>query len=198
MPLRPNLLSTSTLLPSELLAFRGDMLRFARLQLRDEALAEDAVQDALTAALGAQDRYDDRGHLKTWLFTILRNKILDIIRDQRRVNTVEIDPEELSQDAIDDFFDENGRWTEEMRPSDWGDPERSFSNKQFWEVLDLCINRLPENAGRVFGMRELLGLKTDEICKELGISSANCWVLLHRARMSLRACLSSRWFGDEG
>ena len=46
----------------------------------------------------------------------------------------------------------------------------------------------------IFMMREVLGIETDEICKELAITATNCWVLLYRARMSLRACLEERWF----
>jgi RNA polymerase sigma-70 factor (ECF subfamily) len=43
-------------------------------------------------------------------------------------------------------------------------------------------------------MREVMGLETEEICKDLGITSTNCWVLLYRARMALRECLEGRWF----
>ena len=53
---------------------------------------------------------------------------------------------------------------------------------------------MPPQIARVFVMRELMGLETEEICKELGISTSNCWVMLYRARMSLRACLERTWF----
>ena len=43
-------------------------------------------------------------------------------------------------------------------------------------------------------MREHLGTPTDEICKVLEITPTHCWVLLYRARMSLRACLQQKWF----
>ncbi|HEX6004795.1 MAG TPA: sigma factor-like helix-turn-helix DNA-binding protein, partial [Burkholderiales bacterium] len=48
---------------------------------------------------------------------------------------------------------------------------------------------------RVFAMREVLELTTEEICKALEITPTNCWVLLHRARLSLRNCLELKWFG---
>jgi RNA polymerase sigma-70 factor (ECF subfamily) len=44
-------------------------------------------------------------------------------------------------------------------------------------------------------MREWLELETEEICKELSISSSNAWVLLYRARLRLRECLDLNWFG---
>jgi RNA polymerase sigma-70 factor, ECF subfamily len=49
----------------------------------------------------------------------------------------------------------------------------------------------------VFTMREVMGLSTEEICKELKITANNCWVLIYRARMSLRLCLEKRWFGAQ-
>ncbi len=56
--------------------------------------------------------------------------------------------------------------------------------------------RLPPAVGRVFMMREWLELETEEICKDLAISTSNCWVMLYRARMRLRECLQLNWFGE--
>lgn len=56
---------------------------------------------------------------------------------------------------------------------------------------------LPKNTARAFHMREVLEMETDEICKALGITATNCWVLLYRARMSLRECLQTTWFGGK-
>jgi RNA polymerase sigma factor (sigma-70 family) len=69
---------------NELNALRPDLLRFARLQLRDAGAAEDAVQETLLAALTGSHRFESRSSYKTWLISILRNKIVDIIRDQSR------------------------------------------------------------------------------------------------------------------
>ncbi|MCK0507682.1 sigma factor-like helix-turn-helix DNA-binding protein [Aromatoleum anaerobium] len=46
-------------------------------------------------------------------------------------------------------------------------------------------------------MREFLELDTGEICQQLDISTSNCWVILHRARMGLRECLENGWFQGE-
>lgn len=64
-------------------------------------------------------------------------------------------------------------------------------------VFDACLNRLPASTARVFMMREMLGLETEDICKELSMSTNNCWVILHRARMGLRLCLDQKWFAAE-
>src|SRR5690349_20419280 len=63
---------------------RGYLLRVARLQLRDAALAEDVVQDTLVAALGAKEGFTGRSTVKTWLTGILKHKIVDAIRRKQR------------------------------------------------------------------------------------------------------------------
>ncbi|HRD88872.1 MAG TPA: sigma-70 family RNA polymerase sigma factor, partial [Accumulibacter sp.] len=168
---------------AELTGLRREMLRFATLQLRDQASAEDAVQEAMLAALQGADRFGERARLKTWVFSILRNKIVDIIRRRVREPAYEDPLNEIDEADFDPLFQGNGHWQRDTRPSDWGNPERSFENRSFWAVFDACMNRLPPGTARVFMMREMLGLETDEICAELSMSSNNCWVVLHRARM---------------
>lgn len=178
----------------ELVGFRRDMLRFALLQLRDQASAEDAVQEAMLSALEGADRFAERAKLKTWVFSILKHKIIDIIRKRVREPVYERPEEDLDEADFDPLFRDDGHWQADSRPSDWGDPEASFENRRFWAVFDACLNRLPTASARVFMMRELLGLETEEICGELSISSNNCWVVLHRARLGLRMCLDQKWF----
>ena len=183
---------------SEIIPLRSDMLKFAWLQLRDEASAEDAVQEAMTAALSGMKAFDNRAQLKTWVFAILKNKIVDIIRERSRYSNSGTAVDEIPENAYEDLFDESGHWQADSRPSTWGNPESSFSSQQFWQIFEICLTRLPENTARIFMMREMLGFETEEICKELAISPTNCWVVLHRARMALRLCLNDRWFNAEG
>jgi DNA-directed RNA polymerase specialized sigma24 family protein len=68
---------------------------------------------------------------------------------------------------------------------------------RFWEAFERCLDRLPKAGGRVFFQREVLGEETETICKAEGITPSNCWVILHRARIALRACLEKSWFGKE-
>lgn len=182
---------------SESLAqLRRELLRFALLQLRNSELAEDVVQEALAAAVAAQDRFEQRASVKTWVFTILKNKIVDVLRDRWNANRVELAGAGDESD-FDVLFKVNDHWKRSEMPSSWGDPEQSLENHEFWLVFDLCMTNLPEAAARVFSMREFLGLEVREICKELGITTSNCWVILHRARMHLRLCLQQRWFGKD-
>lgn len=172
---------------------RPQMLRFAHLQLRSDAAAEDAVQEALLAAMEGAAGFTGAAALKTWVFSILRNKIIDDIRRRARepeLGTIVGD----DRDDIDEMFMPDGHWAE--MPSTWADPEASLEQRQFWTVFEACLDGVPAKPGRVFMMREFLGLSTEEICKELTISTSNCWVLLHRARLVLRECLALRWFGE--
>ncbi|MBN8476867.1 sigma-70 family RNA polymerase sigma factor [Sulfuritalea sp.] len=185
---------------SELNALRPDLLRFARLQLRDAGAAEDAVQETMLAALTASQGFESRSSYKTWLISILRNKIVDIIRTQSRELPASSLADDDEGDALLDesLFEARGHWQPSARPMRWADPEASFEQQQFWIVFEACLNHLPPKTARVFMMREFLGLDTGEICKETGISSSNCWVVLHRARMGLRTCLETRWFAGAG
>jgi RNA polymerase sigma-70 factor (ECF subfamily) len=181
-----------------LAALRPDLLRFARLQLRDAAAAEDAVQEALLAALDNARQFAGRAEARTWVFGILKHKIVDIIRQQARstnVSAYSSDEESLDQ-TFETLFKENSHWTPAARPRDWGDPEAALRQQHFWNVFDACLNHLPENTARVFMMREFLDFETPEVCRELGITVNNCNVILHRARNALRGCLENGWFAQ--
>lgn len=176
---------------------RKELFRFALLQLRNRDMAEDAVQEALAAAFAARERFEHRAAVKTWVFKILKNKIVDVMRDRWNKNRVELAEAVGDESEFDVLFKTNDRWQRDEMPSSWGDPEQTFENQEFWQIFDICMNNMSETNARVFSMREFLGLEADEICKELGISTSNCWVILHRARMSLRLCLQQRWFERE-
>lgn len=183
---------------------RRDMTRFAELQLRDRAAAEDAVQDALTEAMTGAHKFSGRSALKTWIYAILRHKIIDAMRRRSRtinasglVGDAAGDHNADNSDdagAIDALFDARGHWRNEDRPQTWEDPEASLAQQQFWRIFEACLDNLPPATARVFMMREHLGFDTDEICSELGIKTNNCWVILHRARTQLRICLEKNWF----
>lgn len=176
---------------------RTDLVRFAALQLRDQSLAEDAVQDTLMAAMQAIDRFQGRSSLKTWVFSILKRKIIDIMRSGRRELTAsQLTGGGADERDFDELFNERGFWATEQKPHRWAEPEDSLEQQQFWRIFELCLEHLPTRTAQVFSMRELLDLDTGEICKELGISTSNCWVILHRARMGLRLCLEEQWFND--
>jgi RNA polymerase sigma-70 factor (ECF subfamily) len=188
----------SEVTPDALEQLRADMLRFATLQLRDPHLAEDMVQDTMITALDKAAQFAGRSSLKTWVFAILRNNVIDAIRARARtVSASDYAAEGESLDAaFDTLFKENAHWSPASRPTDWGRPDEALQEQQFWAVFDACMEHLPTNTARVFMMREVLELSSQEICDTLAISMSNCHVILHRARNALRRCLEGNWFSD--
>ena len=175
---------------------RGYLLRVAVLHLRDNDVAEDVVQDTLLAALQGASGFSGRSSLKTWLTGILKHKIVDVIRRKGREPAFASLDEESQLEDLDALFDETGHW--ENPPANWGNPESALSQQQFMTVMQMCLEKLPPNTARVFMMREVMELESDEICKELAITSTNLWVILYRARIALRQCLEQSWFTSPG
>jgi RNA polymerase sigma-70 factor, ECF subfamily len=174
-------------------SLRPYLLRYATLQLRNPEAAEDAVQEALVAALAGEANFAGRSNLRTWLTGILKHKIVDTVRRQSRERPLASDDADGGTAEFDALFDETGHWAEP--PGPWEQPEGALAQKQFFAALEQCLRGLPERTAQAFMMREHLGLATSEICKELGITPTHLWVMLYRARMALRQCLDMNWFG---
>lgn len=167
-------------------------MRFARLQLRNDEWAEDAVSETLLAALSKPQLFGNRSQLKTWLVGILKHKVIDLIRSNARLVAM---PDTLDVDDGDELdrlsFKADGHF--EHSPNDWGDPLQTLQRVQFFEVLELCIERLPPAMGRLFLMREWLEMSSQDMCKELSLTPTNLYVQLHRARLRLQECLNIHW-----
>lgn len=179
---------------AQLEAMRPQLIRFAFLQLRNHARAEDAVQDALIAVLEKPDAFAGTSSLRTYVTGILKFKIIDCLRLHARERQIECGEDQSEDDAIDALFRADGHVHD--LPRAWGDPDQTLEQKDFFRTLEVCLEKLPPKAARIFMMREWLELETDEICKELAISSSNAWVLLYRSRIRLRECLDLNWFGQ--
>jgi RNA polymerase sigma-70 factor (ECF subfamily) len=173
---------------------RDYLMRFARLQLRNDAWAEDAVSETVLAALAKPQSFGNRSQLKTWLVGILKHKIVDALRHRsREACSLDAMAGDDDADPLDYIgFKPDGHFSEP--PADWGNPEQQLDNRQFIGVLDACVSKLPAVQGRLFLMREWLELSSDEICKELKLTPTNLYVQLHRARLRLRECLELNWF----
>lgn len=178
---------------------RPDFLRFALLQVRDADVAEDLVQETLEAALKGLASFGGQSSLKTWVFGILKHKIVDHLRRKDRAVLFSelVGDAAESDEVLDHLFNARGLWNVEARPEDWNGPEAALESTEFWRVFDACLNRLPENLSRVFMMREFLGFEASEICDQLQLTTTNCHVILHRARTRLRVCLEGNWFQTE-
>jgi RNA polymerase sigma-70 factor (ECF subfamily) len=163
-------------------SYGDDLRRFARRRVRDQALAEDAVQDAMESALVSLSSFQGKSSLKTWLLGILAHKIQDAFRREvRYVRLAGPDGEDAAarqEDGLEGAFD--ARLAE-------NDPMREVSRRRFSASVQLAIERLPPSLRHVFQLQAIEGLETEEVCRLLGISQGNCWVRLHRARKILSA-----------
>jgi RNA polymerase sigma-70 factor (ECF subfamily) len=182
-------------LESELAALHKPLLRFAQLQLRNDSIAEDVVSETMLAILEKPDNFERRSSLRTYATGILKFKIIDVLRKRGREVHIEPLAEQSMDDALDALFVADGHWQEP--PPAWQQPEKSLEQRQFFETLQSCVDRLPAKVGRVFMMREWLDKEVEDICGELGITATNCGVMLYRARMRLRECLDRNWFAGQ-
>jgi RNA polymerase sigma-70 factor (TIGR02943 family) len=177
----------------QIVSLRDYLLKFARLQLRNDAWAEDAVSETVLAALAKPQAFGNRSQLKTWLVGILKHKVVDALRHHHREISGLESTEDDNTDPLEAIaFKTNGHFAEQ--PADWGNPEQQASSQQFFAILEACASKLPATQGRLFLMREWLELSSEEICKELQLTPTNLYVQLHRARLRLRECLELHWF----
>ncbi len=167
----------------------GDYLyRYALVRLRDPSRAEDAVQETFLAAWKSRDSFRQDASVRTWLTGILKHKIVDQMRGRAQQDALR-----AGTDSLDDLFDRRGLAKAPARA--WhGDPAKDFERSEFWACFHSCLSKLPQKLADAFVLREIDGLASDEICKDLGITSTNYWVILHRARLKLRECLEENWF----
>jgi RNA polymerase sigma-70 factor (ECF subfamily) len=172
-------------------ALRPTLLRLAQLQLRNLSWAEDAVSETLLAALESATRFTGRSQFKTWVVGILKHKVLDQLRLRQR--ECGYDSDENDEQLEDLMFKADGHF--QTMPENWDAPAAALQQRQFFEVLEMCMELLPGQIGRVFLMREWLELDTNAICQELRITPTNVWQMLSRARLRLRECLQLNWFG---
>jgi len=178
--------------PKKWLELYGTMLyQYALPRVNDVIVAEDLVQDTFLAALKGLDRYRGEASEKNWLFTILKNKIIDHYRKKSTEQAVMSMPD--LQKTDDSWFNEEGRWAENRLPQDWKSADDQIEQKEIRKIINWCKDHLKNIQQMVFTLKYLENLKSEEICKVLNITSSNYWVLLHRARLQMRDCVEKRW-----
>lgn len=182
-----------------------ELLKFAKNQLNDANVAEDIVQEALTDALQHQSHFQGKSAIKTWVFAILKNKIIDHLRQKNRhipfSDLTNQDTDDTDELIINTLFTQDGSWHKSTRPTAFDEraynPEIQAQNDGFWQVLEACLHNLPAEHAKIFLMKEYLELDTQEICENCQISKQNFYVIMCRARLRLQQCLQIKWFNDE-
>ena len=170
----------------------GDALfSYATLRLRDAEEAADVVQETFLEALKARERFEGRSSERTWLIGILKFKIVDRFRSRSRRERAVGGDDQIDLELVE-FFDDRGGWKVRLDL-----PELAIERAEFWDVFRACLAELPRSYAEAFTLSELDGMAGPEICEVLGISPANLWARLHRARLHLRRSLKTRWFGQD-
>lgn len=183
--------SGHTLSPDTWIDKHADYLfNYTISRVNDVDIAKDLVQETFFAGLKSAKNFEGKASERTWLTAILKRKIID---HYRKINS-----EKGKAEIRMSFYNEGeneGSWLEERVPQTWeNEAEKSLESKELQDAIDACIEKLPEKYAMVFRMKTIQGFETEEICKELDITSSNLWVIIHRARTQLRSCLENNWF----
>lgn len=180
-----------TLAPQLWVANYADFLyRYAVVRVNDDEVAKDLLQETFFSALKGRSNFKGESSERTWLVAILKHKIVDHYRKAGNLRAKSL----TNTAAEEDFFeDDNGHWKKENRPVEFNAVKDELQEKEFSAVLKNCIKKMPALWSAVFTMKHIDEENTADILKELGLSSANFWVIIHRSKLNLRACLQKNW-----
>lgn len=167
------------------------LYNYALYKVSDAEMAQDLVQDTFVAGLKAQTSFKGNSSERTWLVSILKRKVIDYYRRASvRKDTTNTD---FSLPFNADGAYKN-HWSDEGQPSKWNiDRANDLEKDEFQKVLELCMSLLPEQWRDVFHLKMMEEASGEEICKDLNITSSNLWVIIHRAKLKLRACIEKNW-----
>lgn len=170
----------------------GDYLyNYAYSRVNEKETAEDLVQETFVAAWKSRDQFLGKSTEKTWLVSILKRKIIDYYR--KASNNKEVTASQFSSPFREDGFYE-GHWIMERAPKDWQQQQDDpMHQEEFRQVLTVCLSLLPPNWRSVFIMKFMEEAKSEEVCKELGCTPSNLWVMIHRAKLKMRECIEHKW-----
>lgn len=163
------------------------MIRVAATIVNSRATAEEVAQETWLAVLKNIEGFEGRSSLAGWIFSILINKARTRARRDGRMVSFDEGGED---DGLAAAFDGHGRWKE--MPVLWDEitPERIVAGRRLAAHLVAAIDALPPAQRAVIVLRVQQGFEAAEVCAILGLSDGNMRVLLHRARLSLRATLA--------
>jgi len=179
--------------PAQWVDLHGDVLySYAISRLRDSEIAEELVQETFLAALKYRDQFSGKGAQGAWMMGILKRKVIDLHRARTR-NPVNFD---TGDETLATLFDQDGNWAKSTGSRNSHSMD-TIESEEFREVFTMCLGHLSHLQSSAFLLKEVQETSAQEICQQLGITSSNLWVLLHRARLRLAECIRSHWpMGD--
>jgi len=169
------------------------IFKFARVRVGDRETAKDLVQETFLSALQNIESFRGDSSQLTWLTAILKNKIIDYYRKRKTANSVPFIDEDGTSE-LDKYFDEEGEWKSSAGPVSWNaSGYQILRSKEFLETLQRCLSKLSDHGRSVFVSKYIDELDSEEICKQLDLTSSNYWVIMHRAKLQIRQCIEKNW-----
>jgi len=175
-------------------SFGNEMYTWAYHKTNDQIVAEDLVQETFLAAFKAFDTFKGKSNPKTWVFSILNNKIMDHFRKSaKQIFTKDLQENE-GYLKTESMFDRYNNWEPSGLESAWEDEGHLLDDPEFIRVMDICMDDLPSAWKTAVQWKYRLEKEAKEICQELEITPSNYWQILHRAKLLLKECLELKWF----
>lgn len=167
----------------------------AYIKVNNKETAEDLVQETFLSAYKAKDSFRKDSSEKTWLTSILKNKITDHYRKKDVLKDVSNYLSGTELNFEEHFFNSiDGHWLEESAPKDFMTNSDSRMNQvEFNKIIQYCIQKMPHKLIPVFVAKFMDDTDSETICKEFNITSSNYWVIIHRAKVLIRSCLQKNW-----
>ena len=185
--------AAATSAPDQWVTLYGDLLyQYCLPRVHDQSVAEDLVQDCFLSALRSLSSYRGEASEKNWLIAILKNKIIDYYR--RKASGQVVATLQTSDAATDDMFTDHDHWESDRAPVSSISADKDLDQKELKRLIEHCHKRLKALQQEVFTLKYLAEMDSTDICKVLGISASNYWVLNHRARLQMRECIEKHWY----
>lgn len=156
--------------------YRESLFTWAISKTKSKELSEDLVQDTFIAAFNSFDKFENKSNPKTWLITILNNKIIDYYRKSNSLVFLNFSNEDY--EFIDNYND---------TILEYWETEDQYKNDEMLKANVIkCLNELPLKWNLALTYKYLTNKNTSQICEELDISITNYWQIVHRAKLMLK------------
>lgn len=166
------------------------LFNFAVVRVNDSELAKDLVQDTFIAGIKGIEKFEGKSAVRTWLISILKRKIIDFWRQKETRKT----------DVFSSLFTEGkmfASWKDDSRPKGrLSEIEIDIENNELRSAILECVDGLPQKYKSVFIEKLIEDKDSEAVCKDNDITASNFWVIIHRAKLQMRACLEKSWFND--
>ncbi len=165
------------------------LYNYAIVRVNDALVAQDLISETFLAGLKSKKNFKGEATERTWLISILKRKIIDHYRRSNSAKgKAEIHISYRNEEEEGDWLEENA-----ADPFD-KTAEDTMENEELRLAILECMEKLPKKQAAIFKLKTLEDYDTEALCKQFNITPSNLWVIIHRARKLMIACLEKNWF----